>query len=88
MFAVARRSNITETINISISTTPSVLELIEIIVQMGFHGRNVAEAAELLMKERVLQLMEGDDNVAEALKHERNRQTALARWGAAQEGAN
>ena len=64
------------------------MELLEVIVQMGLHGRNVAEAAELLMKDRVLQLMEEDNNVGEALKMERQRQTALARWGATQDGAN
>lgn len=65
---MARPKNSGETIVISISTTPVVRTLLEALVHYGLYGRNVAEAADRLLNERLKQLEEGDGRLAEMLK--------------------
>lgn len=53
---------------ISISTTPVVRALLEALVNYGLYGRNVAEAADRLLNERLKELEDGDGRLAEMLK--------------------
>jgi hypothetical protein len=54
---VARRPNTAETVQITISTTPIVRGLLEALVEHGTYGKNVAEASERLLTERLNEIM-------------------------------
>jgi len=55
---MARPKNTLDTVQITISTTPQVKELLERLTSQGFYGKNVADTAHSLLKERVRELME------------------------------
>ena len=64
---MARHRNTAETVQITISTTPAVRGLLEALVSYGTFGKNVAEASERLLSERLNELMGGDDRLAQKL---------------------
>lgn len=70
---MARPKNTTKTVTVAISTTPAVRSLLESVVEYGTYGKNVAEAADRLLSERLNELLRGDDSFARILKvaHER-----------------
>lgn len=54
---MARPKNTLDTVQITISTTPQVKELLEELSAMGFYGKNAADTAHALLKERLRDLM-------------------------------
>jgi hypothetical protein len=62
---MARAKNTVETVQITISTTQRVRELLEVLTEEGLYGRNVAETASLLISEKMREMRrlgEIDDN--------------------------
>jgi len=55
---MARPKNTLETTQITISTTPQVRELLERLTETGLYGKNAADTAQALLKERIRDLME------------------------------
>ena len=53
---MARPKNTTETIQITLSTTLQVKELLEELSKSGFYGKNAAETAHVLLKEKIRDL--------------------------------
>ncbi|HRQ88455.1 MAG TPA: hypothetical protein PLA50_06640 [Bacteroidia bacterium] len=53
---MARPKNTAETVQITISTTPQVKELLELLSQTGFYGKNAADTAHALLKEKIRDL--------------------------------
>ncbi len=53
---MARPKNTTETVQITISTTPQVKELLELLSASGFYGKNAADTAHVLLKEKIRDL--------------------------------
>lgn len=53
---MARPKNTAETVQITISTTPQVKELLELLSQSGFYGKNAADTAHALLKEKIRDL--------------------------------
>jgi hypothetical protein len=53
---MARPRNTTETVTITLSTTPQVRSFLDLLVADGTYGKNVAEAAERLLAERIREL--------------------------------
>ncbi len=53
---MARPKNTTETVQITISTTPQVKELLELLSATGFYGKNAADTAHALLKEKIRDL--------------------------------
>ncbi len=51
-----RPKNTTETVQITISTTPQVKELLEELSRTGFFGKNAADTAHSLLKEKIREL--------------------------------
>lgn len=55
---MARPKNTLDTVQITISTTPQVKEILERLTSSGLYGKNAADTAHALLKERVRELME------------------------------
>ena len=55
---MARPKNTLETTQITISTTPQVRELLGRLTETGLYGKNAADTAQALLKERLRDLME------------------------------
>ncbi len=55
---MARPKNTLETIQITISTTPQVKESLQQLTETGFYGKNAADTAHALLKERIRELMQ------------------------------
>ncbi len=55
---MARPKNTTETVQITLSTTPQVKELLEELSLTGFYGKNAADTAHALLKEKIRDLQE------------------------------
>jgi hypothetical protein len=53
---MARPKNTTETVQITISTTQQVKDLLEELSRSGFYGKNAAETAHVLLKEKIRDL--------------------------------
>ncbi|MEX2580025.1 MAG: hypothetical protein WD342_13280 [Verrucomicrobiales bacterium] len=53
---MARPKNTTETVQITLSTTPQVKELLEHLSKSGFFGKNAADTAHVLLKEKIRDL--------------------------------
>ena len=53
---MARPKNTTETVQITLSTTLQVKELLEELSKSGFYGKNAAETANVLLKEKIRDL--------------------------------
>lgn len=53
---MARPKNTTETVQITISTTQQVKDLLEELSRTGFYGKNAAETAHGLLKEKIREL--------------------------------
>jgi len=70
---MARSKNSAETVTITISTTPMVKGFLEVLVEDGTYGKNVAEAAERLLAERIRSLR-GDGDLADRLAKAGRRQ--------------
>ena len=54
---MARKENQLETVQITISTTQQVLDLLRALVDTGLYGKNAAEAAERLLAQSLSQLI-------------------------------
>ena len=54
---MARPKNTLDTVQITISTTPQVKDLLEELTSLGFYGKNAADTAHALLKERLRDLM-------------------------------
>jgi len=54
---MARPKNTLETIQITISTTPQVKESLQQLTETGFYGKNAADTANALLKERIRELL-------------------------------
>ena len=55
---MARPKNTLETIQITISTTLQVKESLQQLTETGFYGKNAADTANALLKERIRDLMQ------------------------------
>jgi len=53
-----RPKNTLETIQITISTTPQVKESLRQLTETGFYGKNAADTAHALLKERIRELLQ------------------------------
>jgi len=53
---MARPKNTAETVQITISTTPQVKHLLEELSLSGFYGKNAADTAHVLLKEKIREL--------------------------------
>lgn len=53
---MARQRNTTQTVTLTISTTPQVRDLLERIAEGGLMGKNAAEVAERMIADRLVQL--------------------------------
>ena len=51
-----RPKNTTETVQITLSTTPQVKELLEELSKTGLYGKNAADTAQSLLKEKIRDL--------------------------------
>jgi len=60
---MARAKNTVETVQITISTTQRVRELLELLTEEGLYGRNVAETASLLIAEKMREMRRGGEIV-------------------------
>ncbi len=55
---MARPKNTLDTIQITISTTPQVASYLEQLTAQGIYGKNNADTANALLKEKIRELME------------------------------
>ncbi len=55
---MARPKNTLETIQITISTTQQVKDSLQQLTETGFYGKNAADTANALLKERIRELMQ------------------------------
>ena len=55
---MARPKNTTETVQITISTTQQVKDVLELLSVSGFYGKNAADTAHALLKEKIRDLQE------------------------------
>ncbi|MCP5540214.1 MAG: hypothetical protein H7A53_09690 [Akkermansiaceae bacterium] len=55
---MARPKNTLDTIQVTISTTPQVKDLLERLTETGFYGKNAADTAHALLKEKLRELLE------------------------------
>ncbi len=53
---MARPKNTAETVQITISTTQQVKDLLELLSKSGFYGKNAADTAHALLKEKIRDL--------------------------------
>jgi len=51
-----RPKNTASTVQITLSTTPQVKELLEQLSATGFYGKNAADTAHMLLKEKIREL--------------------------------
>ncbi|MBU6302005.1 MAG: hypothetical protein KGS60_10655 [Verrucomicrobia bacterium] len=63
---MARAKNTVETVQITISTTERVKQLLEVLTEEGLYGRNVAETASLLISEKMREMRRLGEIVDEA----------------------
>lgn len=61
---MARPKNTAETVQITISTTPQVKEMLEELAASGFFGKNAAETAHTLLKEKLRELRDRPSGAA------------------------
>ena len=61
---MGRTGNPTKTVTFTVSTTPTVRAYLEVLVERGLYGKNVAEAAERLISEKLRDL-EGPSDYAQ-----------------------
>jgi hypothetical protein len=64
---MGRPPNTAETVTVTLSTTPIVRALLEVLVEDGTYGKNAAEAANSLIGEKLRELRRGGDSLAERL---------------------
>ena len=64
---MGRPPNSAETVAVTISTTREVRALLDVLVEDGTYGKNAAEAANLLIGEKLRELRKGGDVLAERL---------------------
>jgi hypothetical protein len=69
---MGRTPNPTKTVTFTVSTTPIIRVSLEALVERGFHGKNVAEAAERLISEK-LQEYEGQPKYSDMFLEIRSR---------------
>ena len=55
---MARQSNIVDTVTVTISTTPQIKRCLEKLAATGAFGKNVAETASILIREKVRDFVE------------------------------
>jgi hypothetical protein len=55
---MARRKNQVETVPVTISTTPPIVQYLEALVTTGLYGKTTPEAAERLIAQRIEQLIQ------------------------------
>lgn len=55
---MARPKNTLDTIQITLSTTPQVRDVLDFLTEQGFYGKNAADTAHNLLKEKIRELME------------------------------
>ncbi len=55
---MARPKNTLETIQITISTTQQVKDSLQLLTETGFYGKNAADTAHALLKERIRELIQ------------------------------
>ncbi len=55
---MARPKNTLKTVQITISTTLQVRESLQQLTETGFYGKNAADTAHSLLKERIRELMQ------------------------------
>lgn len=55
---MARPKNTLDTIQITISTTPQVRDLLDFLTEQGLYGKNTADTAHNLLKEKIRELIE------------------------------
>jgi hypothetical protein len=72
---MARSRNQAETVTITLSTTSQVRSFLEVLVADGTYGKNVAEAAERLIAERIREL-KGEGSLSEALRRAETKAAA------------
>lgn len=72
---MARPRNKADTVTITLSTTPQVRRWLEILVADGSYGKNVAEAAERLIAEKIRELR-GDEALSKALRRVETKEAA------------
>lgn len=71
---MGRTRNPTRTVTFTVSTTPTVRAYLEALVERGLYGKNVAEAAERLIAEKLREL-EGIPDYAGMLSEVRKKLT-------------
>ena len=54
---MARKKNQVETVSVTISTTPPIVQYLEGLVLTGLYGKTTPEAAERLIAQRIEQLI-------------------------------
>ncbi|HKH44910.1 MAG TPA: hypothetical protein VKM72_09645 [Thermoanaerobaculia bacterium] len=69
---MGRTRNPTRTVTFTVSTTPTVRGYLEALVERGLYGKNVAEAAERLLSEKLREI-EGMQDYANTFSDVRNR---------------
>ncbi len=55
---MGRPKNTLETVQVTISTTAQVRDALELLTKTGFYGKNAADTAHSLLKERIRELMQ------------------------------
>jgi len=73
---MARPKNTTETVQVTLSTTKQVKELLEDLSKSGFYGKNAAETAHLLLKEKIRDLQRDGQAPQPSGAHARADETA------------
>ncbi len=53
---MARPKNTAETVQITIAATPQVKAVLEYLAESGFYGKNAADTAMILLKEKIRDL--------------------------------
>lgn len=53
---MARPKNKTETVQITLAATPQVKQILEYLAESGFYGKNAADTAMMLLKEKIRDL--------------------------------
>lgn len=58
---MARRSNTIQSVQITVSTTARIRDLLEVLAESGMYGKNPAEVATTLLQQSVRDLVAGGD---------------------------
>ena len=58
---MARRSNTSQTVQVTISTTPAIHAVLEKLAEGGLYGKNPADVALGLLTNRILKAMETNE---------------------------